>query len=193
MRIGLLRHGRTDWNRAGLLQGQTNRPLEEGEPERLATLALPPEWADAAVIASPLRRAAETARIVTGSMPPLDARLTEMSFGTWEGQRGKELRTDPHSGFRDLEYWSWDYRPPSGESPREVWARVSAALGDVRQDTLIVCHMVVMRVILAKAHGWNFEGHQPFLVKRDRIYGVTVSDGVFAADAEPIRLVERCA
>ena len=191
MKIGLLRHGRTDWNRAGLLQGSTDRPLEDGEPERLAELALPPEWTDAAVIASPLVRAVETARIITGSMPPLDARLTEMNFGTWEGKPGKELRADPHSGFRDLEYWGWDYRPPSGESPREVWARVSDALDDLKQDTLIVCHMVVMRVILAKAHGWDFEGHPPFLVKRDRIYGVMVADGSFTADAEPIRLVAR--
>ena len=191
MKIGLLRHGRTDWNRAGLLQGSTDRPLEDGEPERLAELALPPEWTDAAVIASPLVRAVETARIITGSMPPLDARLTEMNFGTWEGKPGKELRADPHSGFRDLEYWGWDYRPPNGESPREVWARVSDALDDLKQDTLIVCHMVVMRVILAKAHGWDFEGHPPFLVKRDRIYGVTVVNGSFTPDAEPIRLVPR--
>lgn len=191
MRIGLLRHGRTDWNRAGLLQGSTDRPLEDGEPERLAELALPPEWENATVIASPLIRAAETARIITGSTPPLDVRLTEMSFGTWEGRPGKELRADPHSGFRDLEYWGWDYRPPSGESPREVWERVSAALNDLTQDTLIVCHMVVMRVILAKAHGWDFEGHPPFLVKRDRIYGVTITDGIFTADPEPIRLAQR--
>ena len=193
MKIGLLRHGRTDWNRAGLLQGRTDRPLENGEPERLAEFMLPPEWANAAVIASPLSRAAETARIITGTTPPLDPRLTEMHFGDWEGRPGKDLRADPHSGFRDVEYWGWDYRPPNGESPREVWNRVSAALDDLTQDTLIVCHMVVMRVVLAKAHGWDFEGHPPFRVKRDRIFGVTIVDGSFTPDPKPIRLAPRCA
>jgi len=192
MRIGLIRHGRTDWNRAGLLQGRTDRPLEDGEPERLSELALPPIWENAAVVASPLIRASETARILSGSTPPTDMRLTEMNFGDWEGRPGKELREDPHSGFRDLEYWGWNYRPPNGESPREVWARVSDAVNGMTKDTLIVCHMVVMRVILAEAHGWDFEGHPPFQIKRDRIYGVTVSDSGYSADPEPIRLVSRC-
>ena len=193
MRIGLIRHGRTDWNRAGLLQGRTDRPLEDGEPERLSDFALPPAWENAAVIASPLVRASETARILSGSNPPTDARLTEMNFGEWEGRPSKELREDPKSGFRDLEYWGWDYRPPNGESPLEVWERVSAALDDLTEDTLIVCHMVVMRVVLAKAHGWDFEGHPPFQVKRDRIYGVTIEGNSFSADPEPIRLIPRCA
>ncbi len=189
MRIGLMRHGHTDWNRAGRLQGRTDRPLEAGEPERLGQFTLPAEWRHADVLASPLQRAKETARIVSGTAPRTDDRLTEMSFGDWEGQSGKDLREDPSSGFRDVEYWGWNYRPPNGESPLEVWNRVSEALDSITNDTLIVCHIIVMRVVLAKAHGWDFEGEPPFKVKRDRIYGVTIEDGVFEADAEPVRLL----
>ncbi len=193
MRVGLLRHGKTDWNRLGILQGRTDRPLEPGEPDRLATLALPPPWDSADLLASPLSRARETARIVSGKTPTTDPRLTEMNFGTFEGQSSAALSADPSSGFRDVENWGWDYRPPGAESPREVWTRVSAALEALERDTLIVCHLVVMRVTLAVAHGWNFDGPMPFRVKRDRIYGLTIEDERLTADAEPVRLVQRCA
>ncbi len=189
MKIGLLRHGITDWNSAGLLQGQTDRPLGPGEAERLGELSLPPEWANAALLSSPLVRARDTARIVSGKKPPTDERLIEMNFGDWEGLAGKDLRADPQSGFRDVEYWGWDFRPPNGETPQEVWNRVSMALDSLTETTLIVCHMVVIRVVLAKAHGWNFEGHPPFQIKRDRIYGVTVEDKKLTPDPAPIRLI----
>ena len=193
MRVGLLRHGRTDWNSLGVLQGRTDRPLEDDEPERLGTLAVPPPWDEADLLASPLIRARDTARLVTGRDAAVDPRLIEMNFGAWEGLSSKDLAADPSSGFRDVEDWGWDYRPPDGESPREVWARVSAALEALERDTLIVCHLVVMRVTLAVAHGWDFDGPMPFRVKRDRIYGLTMEDGRLTADAEPVRLVQRCA
>jgi probable phosphoglycerate mutase len=194
MRIGLIRHGRTDWNSAGLLQGRTDRPLEAGEADRLRDLALPESWRGADIVASPLVRAFDTAEIIAGRAPKTDARLIEMSFGDWEGKSGHTLRDDQSSGFRDVEHWGWGYRPPNGETPHEVWERVSRALSDIETETtLIVCHMIVMRVVLAKAHGWNFEGPPPFKIKRDRIYGVKIEKGTFTADPEPVRLVSRCA
>ena len=150
-------------------------------------------WDKAAMITSPLVRASETGSILSGQTAPTDPRLTEMSFGDWEGQAGRDLRDDPKSGFRDIENWGWDYRPPNGETPKEVWDRVSAALADLQEDTLIVCHMIVMRVTLAKAYGWDFDGHPPFQIKRDRIYGITIEGDKVKADPEPIRLVKRCA
>lgn len=191
MRVGLLRHGRTDWNRIGVLQGRTDRPLEDEEADRLGTLTVPSPWDNADVLASPLIRARDTARLVTGREAAVDPRLIEMKFGAWEGLSSADLHADPASGFRDVEDWGWDYRPPGGESPREVWARVSAVLDSLESDTLIVCHLVVMRVVLAIAHGWNFEGPMPFRVKRDRIYGLTITDRRPAPDAEPARLIPR--
>lgn len=193
IRIGLLRHGRTHWNRQGLLQGQTDIGLEDGEPERLAALTLPDEWRGASLLASPLSRANDTARIVSDRTPRTDPRLVEMAFGDWEGKASLDLQADPNSGFRDIEDWGWDYRPPNGETPREVWARIEPTLAELTEDTLIVCHLCVMRVALAKAHGWEFSGPPPFAVKRDRIYGLTFESGTLSADEKPIRLVPRCA
>ena len=81
IRFALLRHGRTDWNAEGRLQGQIDRPLQRGEPARLAALALPPEWREATLVSSTLSRAVDTARLVADRAPQTDARLVEMAFG----------------------------------------------------------------------------------------------------------------
>ncbi len=191
MKVGLLRHGRTDWNNAGLLQGRTDRPLDATEAERLGTLSLPESWQGADILASPLSRAVSTVECLTGITPRTNGGLTEMNFGEWEGQAGRTLLADPESGFKNVEEWGWTFRPPRGETPQEVWNRVAPVIRNLRRNTLIVCHMVVMRVILAKAHHWEFKGPPPFQIKRDRIYGVSIEGTELYADAEPVRLVPR--
>lgn len=193
VRIALLRHGRTQWNLEGRLQGQTDTPLVAGEFERLQALRLPEEWRGVSIVSSPLRRAFDTARAVTGKMPATDVRLMEKDFGNWEGQVSDVLRADPRSGFRDVEHWGWDYRPHGGESPRDLWQRISPALSQLEQTSLIVCHLGVMRVVLARAYGWNFDGPMPFRVKRDRLYVVErATDGTLAPAGDPLRLLDRC-
>jgi probable phosphoglycerate mutase len=85
----LVRHGETDWNADGRLQGQTDRPLsEEGrrQARRLAE-ALAAERVEA-IYASDLSRSRETAEIVAarlGLQVVLDPGLRERDWGTWEG------------------------------------------------------------------------------------------------------------
>jgi probable phosphoglycerate mutase len=117
--------------------------------------------------------------------------LIEMDWGRWEGQQGAELRADPQSGFRDIEDWGWEYRPPDGESPGDVRARVQPWLDGLVQDTVAVCHIGVMRVVLAQAWGWNFQGPCPFAIKRNRLYVLTRQNDSWRAEPEPLRLQER--
>ncbi len=177
IRLGLLRHYPTAWNRAGRIQGRTDIGLDEAARAALATLALPPAWAGAAVVASPLARARETAALLTKAEPATDPRLVEMDWGAWEGARGADLAADPASGYRHIEGWGWHFRPPRGESPADLAARLAPFLAALRTDTLAVTHVGVMRVILAQAHGWHFAGPPPFRVGRGRIYGVTFPPG----------------
>jgi 2,3-bisphosphoglycerate-dependent phosphoglycerate mutase len=85
----LVRHGETDWNADGRLQGQTDRPLSEFGRRQARQLA--EELADdelEAIYASDLSRARETAEIVgerLGLAVALDADLREKDWGTWEG------------------------------------------------------------------------------------------------------------
>ncbi|MCA2009192.1 histidine phosphatase family protein [Tritonibacter mobilis] len=191
IRLALLRHGHTAWNRAGRIQGRSDIPLDETARADLAAQSLPEGWKDADLWSSPLTRASETAALVAGRAPQTTAALIEMNWGAWEGQHGVDLRADPASGFRDIEHWGWDYRPPGGESPREVWNRINPWIKSLARDTVAVCHIGIMRMILARAYGWDFEGPAPFQVKRNRLFVVEISRDKLTPWPDPIRLERR--
>ncbi|WP_299667170.1 histidine phosphatase family protein [uncultured Ruegeria sp.] len=188
-RLALLRHGHTDWNRAGRIQGRSDIPLDAEARAELGGNRLPSPWDTASIWSSPLSRAAETAQLVSGQAPKTSDALTEMNWGEWEGKRGVDLIAIPDSGYRHIEEWGWDYRPPKGESPADIWARLAPWLTNLKGDNLAVCHIGIMRVILAKAWGWNFAGPAPFKIKRNRLFILELDP--MRAEPEPIRLVAR--
>ncbi|WP_293577329.1 histidine phosphatase family protein [Phaeobacter sp.] len=191
IKLALIRHGHTDWNRAGKIQGRSDIPLDADARSELAAKQLPAPWSDAALWSSPLQRAYETAQLIGDRDPQTSEALIEMNWGDWEGQHGKTLRADPSSGFRDIEDWGWHYRPPQGESPQEVWDRLVPWIGQLREDTVAVCHIGIMRMILAKAHGWDFAEPAPFAIKRNRMFVVEVDGDTLTPWPEPVRLQKR--
>jgi broad specificity phosphatase PhoE len=90
----LVRHGETDWNAAGRLQGQTDRPLNEYGRRQAHELAAQLDGDGiAAIYSSDLVRARDTAEIVAsrlGLPVDIDAGLREKDWGTWEGLTGAE-------------------------------------------------------------------------------------------------------
>ncbi|MCP4818784.1 MAG: histidine phosphatase family protein [Shimia sp.] len=189
IRFAMLRHGHTSWNRAGQIQGSTDIPLDDQARADLGGFRLPKGWRDVDLYSSPLMRAAETAEIVSGRKPVTVEAITEMDWGDWEGRKGVELKADPESGFRDIEQWGWDYLPPKGESPRDVWTRIEPWLFGLTQDSLAVCHIGIMRMVLAQAHGWDFDGPAPFAVKRNRLFVLEIEGGnLRVADPDIVRL-----
>lgn len=191
IQLALLRHGHTAWNRAGRIQGRSDIALDEGAREGLAGFTLPDPWGKADLWSSPLARAVETAQIVAGHAPQIAPELTEMNWGDWEGARGVDLLGDPDAGFRNIEEWGWGYRAPNGESPDELWDRLQPWLDRLTGDCVAVCHIGVMRVLLARAHGWDFDGPAPFNIKRNRLFVVRLQGGVLRPEPNPIRLVRR--
>lgn len=189
IRLALLRHGHTAWNRAGRIQGRTDVPLDNEARAHLSGLRLPLGWEEADLVSSPLRRAVETGQIVAGRTPQVHDALIEMNWGDWEGGKGVELRADPNSGFRDIEHWGWDYCPPGGESPGALRDRLVPWAQGLSCDTVAVCHIGIMRVLMAAATGWNFEGPAPFQIKRDRLFLINVANGELRAEPDPIRLL----
>ena len=192
-RIALLRHFPTSWNSEHRFQGQTDIPLTDESRQQLSELAIPPPWNTARIIASPLSRADETARILASGRPVAhDLRLVEISFGEWEGLHGADLLTDPESGYVNVEDWGWPRRPPGGESPWDVWERVRPALAEIAAEanpTLLIVHRALMRVILARAWDWHYDSPEPFRIKRGRIYPLTLlPDGTPSAPEDPDRL-----
>lgn len=100
MKLYLARHGETDWNTQGLLQGQTDIPLNEtgrAQAQALGELLRSQDLRFDAVYASPLSRTHDTAKIAVEDQYSiiLDARLGERGLGELEGQ--------PFSRLRELE------------------------------------------------------------------------------------------
>lgn len=193
-RIALLRHFPTAWNAERRLQGQVDIPLTKAARAQLAGLALPPPWDAARLISSPLARASETARLIArGRGFETDPRLAEMSWGAWEGKLAEELIADPASGYVHVEEWGWHRRPPGGESPWEVWQRLRPALAGIAaagRPAVIITHRAAMRVILARAWGWDYDRPEPFRIRRARLHPLTLApDGTPTAPEEPVPLV----
>ncbi|MEM7545691.1 MAG: histidine phosphatase family protein [Pseudomonadota bacterium] len=191
--IGLTRHFETDWNADHRLQGRTDRPLTDAARARAAELSIPPPWNSARLIATPLQRARDTAALIAGAAPDIEPDLTELSWGAWEGRRGSDLIADPNSGYAHVEEWGWDMAPPGGgESPAMAWARIHPALARIASagdPALLVVHRGVMRVIMAKAWDWHFDSEEPFRIKRERIYPITLApDGTPTGHGEEVRM-----
>jgi 2,3-bisphosphoglycerate-dependent phosphoglycerate mutase len=121
LRLGWIRHGQTEWNRLGKIQGTTDVPLDaEGrrQAERLAERLAGDVWRWHGVASSPLSRAAETARIIARrlSVPVvLDDRLRERSFGSAEGTTEAER----HARWGT----EWRTRVPDMERDEQIQAR----------------------------------------------------------------------
>lgn len=191
IRIALLRHGPTAWNREGRIQGRTDIPLDAGGREMVRGWTVPEEWRGANVVSSPLSRAIETAHAVTGQPPQVDPSLIEMDWGDWEGLHGADLRADPASGYCDIEDWGWDFAPPGGESLRDMRYRLMDWVAGLRVDTLAVSHIGVMRVLMAIGIGWAFAGPPPFSIKRGRLYCLEWDGERLTASPDPVRMMER--
>ncbi|WP_118133209.1 histidine phosphatase family protein [Oceanicella sp. SM1341] len=194
-RIALLRHFPTEWNDEGRLQGRTDVPLSPASRAEIATLRLPEGWDEVPVVSSPLSRAVETARAMAGAREiRTDARLVEMDFGGWEGAVSDDLVADPEVAFGPVETWTWHLRPPGGESPAEMAARLQPAMAEiaVAGPALVVCHRGVIRCLLAQASGWAYEGPEPFRIRRAAIHEIELApDGRPVALHPPVKLVPR--
>jgi len=161
--IAFLRHGRTAWNAEGRFQGRTDIPLSDEGRKALAGLRLPAELAGARCHVSPLVRARETASLL-GLGDAIEPRLIEMSFGRYEGRTLEELRADPDEDMAANEAQGLDFRPPGGETPREVQARLRPwfdELAEAGGRHVAVTHKAVIRAALALAYDWPMLGRPP--------------------------------
>ena len=171
MRICLIRHGTTAWNAAGRIQGRRDIPLSDAGRAQVRFWRVPEGFAGARCLSSPLRRATETAVILGFGSPAQDARLVEMDWGEFEGRTLAELRKILGPAMRELEDAGLDFRPPGGESPREVADRLREVLGSVAtdgKDAVIVTHKGILRASLVLACGWQMLGKPPLRYEPER-------------------------
>jgi broad specificity phosphatase PhoE len=128
----LFRHGETDWNREGRLQGHTDTALNATGVSQAKALseALRPHRLDA-VVSSDLARALTTAQIVTEALRiPLfaDAGLRETNVGEAEGLLWADAKTRFGEGLTERWYMDGDVAFPGGETGIGTRMRGLAAL-----------------------------------------------------------------
>ncbi len=158
----LVRHGETDWNRAGRWQGHSDTPLNERGREQARGLAKQLDGVDV-VYSSDLERARETAEILAeelGAEVHLDRRLRERGFGAWEGLTSDEIERRFAEAHR-----RWKAREGFGAEDAEPFdsfaARVQAFLADALrlhpgETVLVIAHGGSIRVIHALATGLDY-------------------------------------
>ena len=160
MRLYLARHGESTGNAERLIFGQRDYPLTEKGRAQARALGRSLEGARIErVVASPLIRALETARLARPNAAiETDARLMEQFMGRWEGLTEAEVLADNAPLWRAmLADWTRDQAaPPGGESYSALSARVSLAVSEIiarGEDSLIVAHagvLAAMRELLLK-------------------------------------------
>ncbi len=151
MSVYLLRHGQTDWNKRGIIQGRYDTPLndtgrEQAQKAHNELLGIPLDRC----YCSPLSRAKETAQIaLAGRDIPFvyDDRLVEMAYGDYEG-------TDWRAGNYQKERRYLSHRFPKGESYFDVAHRAFTFLDEIKDyakdhNVIIVCHGGIARTIEA--------------------------------------------
>ena len=164
MRIALLRHGPTEWNAQGRIQGSIDMPLSAEGRARMATLAPPAGFETARAFTSPLRRARETAALLGFGEAIVDARLTEHHWGAWEGLTREEILARDGADAFARAGAAIDFTPKGGESTRALLARVGDFLRDVAtdaRDALAITHRGVLRSAYTLATGWDMATPMP--------------------------------
>jgi broad specificity phosphatase PhoE len=161
--IYYIRHGETEWNAKGRLQGTRDIPLNElgrkqaaGAGAILANL-FARDWRSEqalAFVASPLGRARSTMELVRGSLrlPPgdyaIDDRLREIGYGDWEGSTLAQMQALDPDLFARRQAEKWTVSPPGGESYVAVQARVSDWYRQLTADTVAVAHGGTARALM---------------------------------------------
>jgi probable phosphoglycerate mutase len=161
--LALIRHAPTAWNKGGRLQGRSDVPLLDESRADLARRRLPDGCDAFRALSSPLRRCLDTAALLRLAVTR-DDRLVEMDWGEYQGFTLTELRNAHGIDLATNEARGLDFRPPGGESPRDVQARVAPLLAEIAASatpTLAVTHRGVIRAIYARAVGWDMTGEPP--------------------------------
>jgi probable phosphoglycerate mutase len=172
-----IRHGETDWNVEGRLQGRRDIPINargRAQARHCGTIlsglfardGTDPDTLD--FVASPLGRARETMEIARAALGleasgyRVDRSLTEVAFGDWEGFTGAELNARWPDIYARREADKWHFTPPEGESYAAASTRMRAWYDTLRRDTVAVAHGGTLRglVVQLGIAGWD---NAPFL------------------------------
>lgn len=160
MKLYVVRHGQTDQNVLGLVQGDTESDLtEKGREEAKALQELVRSLDVDVVVSSPLRRALDTAKLITNNEKEIiiDDRLIERDFGLSEGKPVDEELT--------VKYWDFRLNTDINqvEKVQDLMFRITEFIEDMRnkyddKKVLVVAHSAILRAIHYAINGIPEDG-----------------------------------
>jgi probable phosphoglycerate mutase len=187
VRLRLIRHGETDWNAQGRIQGHLDIPLNQRGREQAHQLAEQLAGSGARlVLSSDLSRAAQTARIIAdrlGAPLRLEPALRERNLGALQGKTAADLGgADGGQTFVARMVNDPSARPLGGESLEEFRARVAALVEELVRhppapDIVVVSHGGAIRAALLALVGSDRRDVLP-RVGNCSVTVVAVEDGV---------------
>jgi alpha-ribazole phosphatase len=169
--VYIVRHGSTDWNQSGRIQGHLDPPLNAAGraqarlvSQRLAQLGA------TALYSSDLQRTYETAQIIgqaTGLRVIQKTALREMHFGRWQGWTFQEIRDRDPQGYAARRAQPYDVPPPGGETWRRFYDRAVRAIEELLAVTtaarlIVVTHSGVCTALGLRALGLDCTGKRTF-------------------------------
>jgi broad specificity phosphatase PhoE len=157
-----IRHGETDWNKRGLIQGAIDTDLNETGHEQARAIARAlalrrTEFAGYDLICSPQKRARQTmAHIIVAlerdsHQVRLDDRVRELGFGVWEAKPFWELKSSPVYPADPADRYYW--QPEGGESYADGVLRTTDWRIGIKRPTIVVSHGAVGRCLIGNAGG----------------------------------------
>ena len=159
-----VRHGETDFNIQGRLQGRRDTILNAHGRRQAAECGIlmsdlfsrdhrQPQ--DFKYVSSPLMRARETMEILRATLGleahdyEIDPRLLEIAYGDWEGLTLPEIEAHSAGVLTRREDDKWDFAPPGGESYRELADRIGNWYSSLTADTVVAAHGGGVRALMA--------------------------------------------
>jgi probable phosphoglycerate mutase len=194
--IYLCRHGQTEWNRERRLQGQTEAdltPLGRLQAAAMADLlhdliarAPSDDWR---IVASPLRRARDTAQAIAtrlGLTLEFDDRLMELTVGEWEGRLYADVHRENPEAFKSPE---WFFTAPGGETYEQIMTRVTDWLAEQAVESerrlIVVSHGIAGRLLRGAYAGLSREDTLAQDVPQDALYRLSAGQ-IDRLDCEPV-------
>ncbi|EHH02568.1 histidine phosphatase family protein [Agrobacterium tumefaciens] len=184
--IYLLRHGETVWNTLGRFQGQKDSSLTAHGIEQADLVSdilyrkLSDEDQSFEMQVSPLGRTRETASRVRRVLPlPSieDARLMEVTVGSWDGMTKFEIDSEYPGHLDGSDAYDWYFRSPDGESFDDACNRAKAWIADIGRPTIAISHGLFGRIIRGVYAGLSKREMLELPVPQDGFY--RLHDGAF--------------
>ncbi|MEH2073883.1 MAG: histidine phosphatase family protein [Nostoc sp.] len=196
VRLLLVRHGETDWNRQTRFQGQIDVPLNDnGRQQSQKAGEFLQEVAIDFAVSSTMLRPKETAEIILKQHPnvklDLQDGLREISHGLWEGKLETEIEQEFPGELQRWRLVPAQVQMPEGENLQEVWERsvaawqsiVEAALTNQFKTVLVVAHDATNKTLLCHILGLSLENFWNF---RQGNGAVSVIDYLSGIDGLPV-------